>query len=252
MFVTLRILVLALVSITCLLEHACADEIILTDKKYEGLSIFELENNAFQILPGQDKVTAGELWAYFNSQGIHSMTKLTLSMDIDPAKDNEDLDFDMVELSIKDPFSTLEFFHLDGIGENSLIVPSYEASPFRAEAQMEIDLGFDFMERFDENSQEMVVLNFKMKNGASKAQPDFFLSGEDKFTMPSAWTLAIFTGFWIVVFLILFRATKPRRHGTTNTGEKSDDSDPPNGSSSLPERFINKNRSGYGNVKTVS
>ena len=204
---------------TLLVAPLCADEIILeehADQKIVGdfncTSGFLQPTNSIQLLPGKDSLTAGELWAHFDALGIESIDTLVICLDVEPSKSDNNLDLDLVEFTIKDPFdeSTLTSFSLDSDGDHKLILPSYEASAFKSEAQMQIKLGFDFMKKYTKDSTEKVVLNVEM-DGDEAAQPSFFISPENSgFNGVNALTLIIFTLFCVVVFAVLYRATSPQ------------------------------------------
>ena len=141
------------------------------------------------------------------------MDHIVICMDIDPVEQQQNVDVQQIEFTIKDPFNraTLTSYSLDRDGDNSLIVPGYEASSFRPEAQMRIDLGFDFMQRFSKDSAEKVMFNVEVDQAAG-ATPSFFIAADESYVaLPNLLTLGAFIGFWIVVFIILFRVTHPAK-----------------------------------------
>lgn len=220
MFSTFKTLAFAIV-VALVVSPSFGDEYILDSKnESEFVGDFSVSScnhhptRAYQLAPGTQSITAGELWKHFKSRGIVSTNHLIISMDLEPTELNlgdEDVGVDQVELCIKDPYdgAILTSFSLDRDGDNSLIVPGYGTSSYRAEATMEIDLGFDFMERFSEASSEQVFLNIEM-NSKDTSAPSLFISSKPSlFTMPDFSMLAIFAAFWTIVFFVLFRFTRP-------------------------------------------
>ncbi len=200
-------------------RFASADEIILDETSSTIVSgdfscskIHSATSGEFYLNPKSTSLTAGELWTFYHNQGITRMDTLVLCMDV-TAVDGADIDLTFIEFEIRDSNKPINnhIYSLDRGGDNTLVVPGYEASEYRAEAQLSIDLGFDFMERYSSSSPEKVVLNVKM-GAATTAIPEFYITGESKwFSGINMFLLALFAGFWAVVFVILFKLTNPNK-----------------------------------------
>ncbi len=214
------LLVLASVVCASFSVSSIADEVILDDQKFEDIFVGDFScspgqyrsGDMFKINPGKQGINTGELWTYFKSRGINRMDRLIICMDIDPARETADVDVQQVELTIKDPFggSTLTSYSLDRDRDNSLIVPAYEASYYRPEAMMKINLGFDFMERFSESSTQEIFFDVKMDEQGTANSSFYITSTDDSLVaLPSILVLGLFVAFWVAVFAILFLLTNP-------------------------------------------
>lgn len=204
-----------------------ADEVILDDQKYDDVFVGDFScspgqfqsGDMFKIIPGQNGISAGELWTYFKSRGVNRVDHLVICMDIDSNLDRSNVDVQDVELTIKDPFggATLTSYSLDRGQDNSLIVPAYGTSYYRPEATMKINLGFDFMERFSETSNQQIFLDVKMDDEANVKSSFYIASNDDSvISFPSILVLGLFIGFWIAVFAILFMFTNPAGRSKSN------------------------------------
>ena len=198
-------------------QPGIGDEIILNESNPSFVSgdfncstIHSATTGSLPISPSSGKVTAGELWQFFKRQGIHKMDKLVLNLDVDPL-DGSDTNFAAIVIEIRnaaDP-SIVDKFSLDV--DKRLVLAGYEASAFRSEAQLSIDLGYDFMTRYSKNSTDEVVLNVEMGD-SSGVVPTFSFTGQSNwFSGFNVFLLAMFTGFWIIVFVVLFKLTNPNR-----------------------------------------
>lgn len=174
-----------------------------------GLSIVEgLGTNS-------GEVTAGELYRFFKSQGMDSVDRLVLCVDLKGNPLRTDVGFDDFVLTIEDPFNApMKSFSLDRGGDNSLVVPGYETSLMKPEAQLEIPLGYDFMERFSENSEEVVKLNLQYAGNQESSVPlSVYFPAERTlrwFSLPRMLLVVSFGLFWAAIFWVLVRFTLPR------------------------------------------
>lgn len=154
------------------------------------------------------EVSAGELWQFFHSQGVDSLEQLTLCLDVEQLDGQSAFDLQSVEFKIEDPGLQGELLTNVSLGDNTIIVPGFETSSFRPEAKLQIALGYDFMQRFSADSQEKIKLDFSSSQIAPNVK--FSIEGNDNNAF-SSWhygLMAIFVGFWIVVFFFLNRVTK--------------------------------------------
>lgn len=195
---------------------ACfADQIIVTESDSNIISgdfccsTYKMgQMDSLPIVPNST-MTAGELWQFFKDRGIDRMDKLVLCVENPLDRTNISLaSLDLIIKDPKDPDGILQHYSLDR--EHSILFPSYEASAFRPDAQLSIDLGFDFMQRYSAFSDEEVILktdsssNSILKFSLAAEPPDWF----SEISMPR---LALFCSFWLAVFAILFKLTNPNR-----------------------------------------
>ena len=171
---------------------------------------FAATADGLRILPDSSGLRTGELWAFFKNQGLDHIDRLVLCLDI-PPDSYKHSDVKSIQLEIRDandPTRIIERYSLDS--NSSIVLPGYEASQYRAEAQLAVSLNYDFMEKFSQASDEKVVLSVQI-DGESIV-PDFYISAQASwFSGLNMITLALFVSFWVVVFVILFRFTNPDR-----------------------------------------
>ena len=198
---------------------ASADEIVIGDGTDSSFSLggFECSSCPNELNRGvgifsQDnsgQVSAGELWQYFSDQGIDTLDRLTICLDIEHLENNANFGLSSIEFKIEDPLRQGALLTDVSLGDNTLIVPADETSEFKPEAKLEIILGYDFMERFSAASQEKIQLDFSSDSGlASNAQFSVGAS-EYAFSRFNLLMLISFAAFWAIVFFVLNRVTKP-------------------------------------------
>jgi len=203
---------LALAMLT-LSNFAVADEIVFNHSKqtvgdFSCLPFSNKTDPQFDLESGV--VSAGELWKFFDSRGSTSIHQLTLCLDLESLDDEASFGLQAIELKIEDPLSSGELLTDVSLGDNSIIVPGYETSPFRPEAKLELSLNYNFMERFSAESKEKISVSFKSNDEAIvpkfafQSEYEGFFSG---FRNPTI--LAGFSLSWIVIFYLLSRLTKP-------------------------------------------
>ena len=208
-----------------------ADEVVLEEAN-DGMLIrtgdFELRtcrepvDSGLSILKGlgnsSGEITAGELYRFFKSQGKESVDRLVLCVDLEGNPLRTDVGFDDFVLTIEDPFETgqpTRSFSLDRDGDNSMIVPGYETSLLKPEAQLEIPLGYDFMQRYSENSEEVVKLDFQYSDGSQQSAIPLavYFPAERTigwFSVPRLSLVFVFAVFWVAVFWALIKFTLPK------------------------------------------
>lgn len=178
--------------------------------------------NALALLMSQRSgdVTAGELWKFFKDQGIDSVENLTLCMDVQGSS-LTGFGLSQLKLKIEHPDQFGALLTDVSIGENSLVVPNYEISSFKPEARLNIALGYDFMQRFSAASQERVHLDFQSVLGDeddSAAAPVFSVEAGSQI-LTRRFSFLPFLGFvlfWIAVFILLSRLTRPKNNSNEN------------------------------------
>lgn len=211
-----------LIAVSFLINPLVSADEILVEGDESRISVGDFDcggcnceaTNALNLLMDQSsgQVRAGELWKFFNEQGLTSVEQLTLSVDILPENEvHGDIGISGLRLMIEDP-NSVGFLTDASLGEHSLIVPEYEISSFKPEARLQVALGYDFMERFSADSQEMVQFGFS-QGAASAITPRFAVEGNEASLVPSGihWSALVgFIAFWGVVFLLLSRVTRPK------------------------------------------
>ena len=179
--------------------------------KLGGAYVIRNENDG-QII----EMTTGELWQYFDRQGFRSVNKLSLFLDVDRLSSDTEFNLSKLNVQIQSPAGTL--LTNANLGADGLIVPGYETSSSRPEAQLSFDLGYDFMELFSSESTELVRVSIESPVSTS---PTFLLTADDNvFGRTNLGNLFFFVLFWGIVFLIVLRWMKPIRTKSpvTSTG----------------------------------
>ncbi len=212
-------LILPLIAFAWVANPILADEVIVTGShQTDGITVGDFDctgcasgtTNAFSLLAEstEGQVTAGELWKFFRRQGITSVDHLTICLDITPTADATNFGLTDVQLMIEDQNGSV--LTSAALGENSLVVPEYEISEFKPEAQLKVALGYDFMKRFSADSNERILLNYSTANSAS-APAQFSVQGENSLLAKSFnYSLLFgFITFWVMVFVLLTRVTRP-------------------------------------------
>jgi hypothetical protein len=160
--------------------------------------------------PHTIELTAGELWQFFDAQGYGSVNKMTLFLDVDQLNSEDSFNLSKLNLQIQSPLGG-KLLTDANLGADNLIVPGYETSSSRPEAELRFDLGYDFMELFTRDSQEIVRVSIDSPM-ASMMTPTFHLSADDNvFGRTNLGQMFMFVMFWGVIFLTLLRWMKPVR-----------------------------------------
>jgi hypothetical protein len=166
-----------------------------------------------ELSPGTIEMTAGELWQFFDAQGYGSVNKMTLFLDVDQLNSEDNLTLSKLNLQIQSPLGG-KLLTDANLGADNLIVPGYETSSSRPEAELRFDLGYDFMELFSRDSQEIVRVSVDSPM-LSMMTPTFHLTADDNvFGRTDLGQMFMFVMFWGVIFLTLLRWMKPVRQTT--------------------------------------
>ena len=214
---TIRFLLLALTS-----QFGCpafADEVILDNQTNSQLMVgdFNCSTCAEQVTTSislfghnnQTRLTAGQLWQFFNNQGVDSLDKLTLCLDVGELDSQSKFDVQSIQFRIEDTLASGNFLTNVSLGNNTLVVPGSMTSSSKPEAKLEILLDYDFMQRFSANSSELITLDFS-SNGELASEASISIEGNGNvFTKSNLLLLFGFISFWFVVFTVLNRVTKP-------------------------------------------
>lgn len=157
--------------------------------------------------PPETQMTAGELWSFFNRQGLSSVDRIVLYLDVGKLNQTDMLTIQSMEFRIEDLREGTLIASSDIGRENTLVIPGYETTSHLPVARLEIDLPFDFMERFSKDSPERVWVNVE-HNSPTGAHPLFFVEGKRKLiSSANIFLLLAFVVFWIVVFYVLKKLT---------------------------------------------
>ena len=124
-------------------------------------------------------------------------------------------------------------------GKNMLVLRSGDFKSFAPNARMEFELGYNFMERFNADSQETVSLNFNTRSGAIEQALFGFPQPDNQARQSHLQNLLLFTTFWAVVFLLMYLFLSPqspqvRNSKTNRTSLNSTDQGPIHTTSSSP------------------
>lgn len=159
------------------------------------------------IGPSDQSITAGELWSFFQRQGLHKVESIVLFLDVNKFDDPESITIKNIEFRIEPTNTTLPVTNCALSESNPLIIPGYDSLSNLPEARLEIPLEFDFMQRYSADSRDRVFLKIAYEAPAGNA-PSFFVAGQqDWITLPSFTLIAGFVAFWGGLFYLLARLT---------------------------------------------
>lgn len=163
------------------------------------------------------EVTAGQLWSFFNAQGVDSMDELTLHLDIDPEKvatsaGGSSIDISSLQLQIENPDGIQGFATDVQIGDKQVLLPTASRNADSADMQLAVKLHYDFMKRFSADSTEKIKLNVS----SSGLMPSISIAKKTEALRALNWPLLIgFTIFWLGVFALVNWLTKPKANETS-------------------------------------
>lgn len=206
----------------CLLVWAnvgMADEVVIDDSRSNGeIQLGDYNCTAYRVgassnfpLPEQS-ITAGELWSFFDQEGLDSVESIVICVDIDRLPADQQLALQSLDLLIEEPTANRQLCSYT-LGGNSLVLPGGFTKSHSAEFRFEVNLGYDFMQKYSRSSTEMVKLNVALDNESKGAVPAFFIEGKRSwFSLPNFLWLGCFGLFWVFVFWLLKRFTLPSRN----------------------------------------
>ena len=217
-FATIAIWIVGCVLLLTNQSVSVGDELILDESMTESQVVgdFDVQPCSHPIrideglfLDEHGEIVAGKLWSMLNKQGIDSTYRLNFAIDLDPSIDRADYQFNSIELEIEGANSDGRLFSLGA--QNSLMLPGYETSNLRPEAQVAIQLDYDFMKRFNEHSTEKIKFQYTV-DGEKMAVPVKIgiVSQNTNYSPSRMFFLMAFAGFWAIVFSVLFRVTSPK------------------------------------------
>lgn len=217
----------AIICLIILAPSLCqADELILDESFTETQTVGDFDISTYNapvkldesgLLDENGVISAGKLYSFFKSQGIDSVDRLNFAFDLAPSIDRSDYQLNSFQLEIED-LKMESGRHLFSLGDqNRLIMPSYEASNLKPEAQIAIQLDYDFMKQFNKNSTEKIKIYYTV-DGEKMAVPARIgvLSKGESYSPARMFFLLAFAGFWAIVFMVLFRVTTPKPHSAAS------------------------------------
>jgi len=205
-------------------SNGSCDELILDEAAATSQTVGDFDVSTFvssvqldqeSLLDSSGAITAGHLYTYFKQKGLKSVYDIKLCLDIEQSDLRADYAFDSIELRIEDLSPDKRRERHFRLGDNSLTMPGYENSDVKPEAQLSANLGYDFMEEFDENSTEVLKFEYVSSDGERNALPVKVgvLTPRTGTVWPTYILLVAFTAFWLIVFVLLFRFTSPKSQG---------------------------------------
>ncbi len=158
---------------------------------------------------GVYSISAGELWTFFKEQGIESTDRLTLLIDVDRSRIVSDPRLNSVNIRLQDENRVVD---IASLGENNqFVIKSSDVIRFKPEAQLEIGLGFDFMQRFSADSQELIILTSSVQGLIDPESARITIQGKRRaYNLPNIFSLVAFVIFWGILFLMLRRSTRKK------------------------------------------
>lgn len=145
-------------------------------------------------------LTTGELYKYFESQGIRKLNRLSFQVDVDCAPDNIE-SVSLTDLSFQIQDAAQNLVTNAGFGGTELLLDKSEITSFKPEAVLEVDLGYDFMQRFSPDSQEAVLMDFRSPNRGSEMMPRIVLASNlSSFSSTNLVRIGGFVAFWGLIF----------------------------------------------------
>ena len=218
-FSYLAIRFVVLLSLTISTTAVVGDEVVIDRKAPSKVSVGDFDcskcpnpaKNIFSLIKDSDgDLTAGQLWQFFDSQGVSSVEHLVLCLDVQATDGSTEFGINSVDLTIEDPAQLGMLLTNVSLGDNSLVFPNHDISSFKPEAKLEFALGYDFMERFSADSTAKISLDVSSRE--SSAQPVVSVQGGGSFFGQkfNFYLLVVFAVFWSAVFLMLNRFTKPQ------------------------------------------
>lgn len=166
-------------------------------------------NDAGSFEMSTESLTTGDLYRYFASRGITKIDRLSLQIDVDCSPE-DDQAFQLNQLDFKITGDDNTILNQASLQNDSLLVAGTEISSYKPEAILEIDLGYDFMERFSSDSTDSIVLNYAQTASDGAMKPRFVVSEDiSSFSVSNIGILFLFVSFWVTVFVVMNFFVKP-------------------------------------------
>ncbi len=174
-----------------------------------------------ELGPADQSITAGDLWSFFQRQGLEKVESIVLFLDVNKFDDPESITIKSIEFRIEPANPTLPVTTSALSESNLLVIPGYDSLSSLPEARLEIPLEFDFMQRFSADSRDRVFLKIAYDAPVGHA-PNFFIAGQQNWiTLPSFTLLLGFVAFWGILFFALARLTLKSTPATASDRQAS-------------------------------
>ena len=211
------------------LEMVVAEQIVI-DENTEGSVVAgdfhcspcysPILSDAGSVDIATNSLTTGELYQYFKSRGITKLDRLSFQVDVDCDPDNaESVSLTDLSFQIQDAARTL-ITDAD-FGDTELLLDKSEITSFKPEAVLEVDLGYDFMQRFSPDSKEAVQLNFSSPDTSTAMMPRIVLaSNMSSFSSSNLVRIGGFVAFWGIIFFgAHVMSRKPKEANTSEANQ---------------------------------
>ena len=165
-------------------------------------------------------LTTGELYKYFQSRGITKLNRLSFQVDVDCDPDNTK-SVSLTDLSFQIQDAARNLVTDADFGDTELLLDKSEITSFKPEAVLEVDLGYDFMQRFSPDSKEAVQLNFSSPDTSNAMMPRIVLaSNMSSFSSSNLVRIGGFVAFWGIIFFgAHVMSRKPKEANTSEANQ---------------------------------
>lgn len=165
-------------------------------------------------------LTTGELYKYFQSRGIRKLNRLSFQVDVDCDPDNNK-SVSLTDLSFKIQDAARNLVTDADFGDTELLLDKSEITSFKPEAVLEVDLGYDFMQRFSPDSKEAVELNFSSPDSSAEMMPRIVLASHmSSFSSSNLVRIGGFVTFWSIIFFGAHMMSRKREETTSTDGKQ--------------------------------
>lgn len=173
-------------------ERSVVREAARSDESDEQLgSLITGFQGSIQLDTSSSYITAGELWEYFNNKGITSVDRLTFSFDSSDSLLDGSLG--SLRFQIEDPGTGAFLTNISVQGKSKLEIP----------------LNYDYMQRFSADSQELIRLELPVDGSKLNGAAVSIDADSRVFSRLNLILVGGFVGFWLGMFYLLNRFTKP-------------------------------------------
>ncbi len=207
------LLMLTVFLVGCFVCHAfsVADEILIERNSTTPIGDFKCTHCPESMSPrfelNNGEITAGQLWQAFNRQGMDRVEQLTFLVPLEQIGDANGFELPPVQFKLDDYTASFK--------GDSLFVAGDDSGASTQMAKLELDLPFDFMEEYSADSKEPIKVT--SANGDESIVPGVSMQ-IDSGTKSSRLALIGFAAFWILVFVLFNRLTKPTAVKSENSG----------------------------------
>lgn len=188
-------LILGCVACTIPLQPANAAQIDIVSEssRYENVGDFSvISGTNTASSPGQTETlwssknasggytqntTMGTLHTFLSENGITSTNVLVFEFGLNESGNPSSVTIEALNITFNNiPGGGTQVFSLDSNEDNFVIVQSYGGGADRGEAKFQVDLDFDFMQHYNPNSTENLVVSSTMSNQDAAGNEVFYLN----------------------------------------------------------------------------